>query len=69
MALTRIPCTLPDDATYGVAVGVGTFRGENGMAVGGTTRLRENLFLNGGATFGSGSSSNTGGALGMAYVW
>ena len=69
MALTRIPCTLPENASYGLAVGAGTFRGESGMAVGGTTRLSDHLFLNGGATFGSGSGNNTGGAVGMAYIW
>ena len=69
MALTRIPVTLPEGSDFGVAIGYGNFRGENGMAFGGTARLTDHLFLNGGATFGSTSSSSTGTAVGAAYIW
>ena len=56
MALTGISNVLPVDTNKAISASWGTYGGQNAMAIGGTARLRGNLFLNGGGAFGTSGS-------------
>ena len=70
MALSGIPTILPTDTTYAIAANWGTFDGENAVSVGGSARLIDNVFINGGGAIGTGGrSGNAGGRAGVTFAW
>ena len=70
MALSGVPTILPKCTNYAISTNWGTFGGENAMAVGGSARLMDNVFLNGGGAFGtSGRGNSGGGRAGVTFVW
>ncbi len=70
MALSGVPTILPKCTNYAVSANWGTFGGENAMAVGGSARVADNVFLNGGGALGtSGKGNSGGGRAGVTFVW
>lgn len=69
MALSGIPNILPDDATIGLSVNWGNFDGENAVAFGGTARVTDHVFFNGGGAVGSGGQNPHGGRAGVTIAW
>lgn len=70
MALGGIPTVLPVDTNRAISASWGTFGGKNALAVGGSARLHNNIFLNGGGALGTrGRGSNAGGRAGLTFAW
>jgi hypothetical protein len=68
MALSGIPTVLPTNTNYAISANWGGFAGENAIAIGGSARLTDNLFLNGGGAIGA-NQGNGGGQAGMTFAW
>lgn len=65
-ALTMIP-DVDLGKTLALGVGVGTYRGYQAMAIGGTARITQNIKLKAGAGLGSGGGTTVG--VGGSYQW
>ena len=69
LAMSRIPTVLPANTLYAISAGFGTFGGENAVAFGGSVKLIDNVFLNGGGAFGTGNHGSDGGvAAGITFT-
>lgn len=71
MALGGVPNILPCGTDYAVSANWGTFDSENAIALGGTARLVDNVFINAGGAFGTSGRNNSagGGRAGVTYAW
>jgi hypothetical protein len=69
MALSGVPNILPQGTNYALSLDWGNFDGENAMAFGGSARLIDNVFLNGGGAVGTAGRNTGGGRAGITYAW
>lgn len=68
MALSGVPDILPTGANYAVSTNWGYFENENALAIGGSARLLDNVFISGGGAVST-SSGAGGGRAGMTFAW
>ena len=70
MALSGVSTILPVNTNYAISANWGTFSGKSAVAMGGTARLSDNVYINGGGALGTGGrSSNAGGRAGVTFAW
>ena len=67
-ALSGLESVLPNEKNYALGAQWGYFGGQNAAAVGGTVRLRDDVFLSGGMGVGLGKGQ-VGGRAGISAAW